>query len=59
LHRIVNGYARVREYAKIRDPLEWAATEPVVPVRQAQALIAARIGPVRLIDNHRLDQDSS
>ena len=43
------------EYAEVRDPSAWTATTPEVPLKQAQALIAARIGPVRLIDTLRLD----
>ena len=43
------------EYAEIRDPAAWTKTTPKTPLQQAQALIAARIGGVRLIDTLRLD----
>ena len=43
------------EYAEVRDPGAWTATMPEAPLQQAQALIAARIGGVRLIDTLRLD----
>jgi pantoate--beta-alanine ligase len=43
------------EYAEVRDPTAWTAAMPDVPLQQAQALIAARIGRVRLIDTLRLD----
>ncbi len=42
------------EYAAIRDPFNWTAETPTSPVDQAQALIAANLGTVRLIDNCRL-----
>lgn len=41
------------EYAVVRDPQ--ALTELPEQLERAQALIAARVGAVRLIDNHRLD----
>ena len=44
------------EYAAVRDPLDWTEKEPSRPLSRAQALIAARLGPVRLIDNLRLDR---
>ncbi len=43
------------EYATVRDPEAWTEAEPVAPLDRAQALVAARIGGVRLIDNLRLD----
>ncbi len=43
------------EYATARDPEAWTAEEPAAPLVRAQALVAARIGGVRLIDNLRLD----
>lgn len=44
------------EYAAVRDPHHWTGRErPAGPLQQAQALVAARIGAVRLIDNLRLD----
>lgn len=45
------------EYAELRDPLAWRPEPPAGEVGRAQALIAARIGKVRLIDNLRLDAD--
>lgn len=44
------------EYAELRDPLAWTAESPTGKMVRAQALIAARIGKVRLIDNLRLDE---
>ena len=46
----------VVEYAEVRDPARWTAEPPQTPLVRAQALIAARVGSVRLIDNLRLDQ---
>ncbi len=43
------------EYATVRDPDAWTADEPAGPLVRAQALVAARLGGVRLIDNLRLD----
>jgi pantoate--beta-alanine ligase len=43
------------EYAELRDPEHWTAAEPVGPLERAVALVAARAGSVRLIDNLRLD----
>ncbi len=43
------------EYAAVRDLAGWTAERPAVPLREPVALVAARIGPVRLIDNHPLD----
>ncbi|MBK7874795.1 MAG: pantoate--beta-alanine ligase [Planctomycetes bacterium] len=44
------------EYAEIRDPERWTRDEPVGPIERAVALVAARLGGVRLIDNLRLDE---
>jgi pantoate--beta-alanine ligase len=46
------------EYATVRDPLNWNEPEPDRPLARAQALIAARCGPVRLIDNLALDSET-
>ena len=46
----------VVEYAEVRDPARWTAESPQTLLERAQALIAARVGSVRLIDNLRLDQ---
>ncbi len=43
------------DYAEVRDPSAWTETMPKAPLQQAQALIAAHIGQVRLIDTLRLD----
>ncbi len=45
------------EYAELRDPLAWRPEPPAGEVERAQALIAARVDKVRLIDNLRLDAD--
>lgn len=44
------------EYAQVRDPRNWTASEPNGNLPRAQALIAVRLGKVRLIDNMRLDR---
>lgn len=44
------------EYAAVRDPEQWSASRPDGPLTSAVALLAARVGAVRLIDNARLDQ---
>jgi pantoate--beta-alanine ligase len=46
----------VVEYAEVRDPGRWIAQPQATPLEHGQALIAVRIGSVRLIDNLRLDQ---
>ncbi len=43
------------DYADVRDPDSWQAQSPRGTLERAIALIAARIGDVRLIDNLRLD----
>lgn len=43
------------EYADLRDPLAWSGQPPAGEMRRAQALVAARVGRVRLVDNLRLD----
>jgi pantoate--beta-alanine ligase len=45
------------EYAELRDPERWTAQAPRGELARAIALVAARVGPVRLIDNLRLDRD--
>ncbi len=42
------------EYADVRDPYDWQAASPVGIINHAIALIAVKIGNVRLIDNLRL-----
>ncbi|MDE0308720.1 MAG: pantoate--beta-alanine ligase [Acidiferrobacterales bacterium] len=44
------------EYAQVRDPRNWRANPPVGELDRAVALIAVKVGGVRLIDNLRLDQ---
>jgi len=46
----------VVEYAEVRDPGHWISEPQATPLEHAQALIAVRVGSVRLIDNLRLDQ---
>lgn len=56
--RAVLAEARLEvEYAAVRDPERWSAGKPTAPLQRAQALVAARLGGVRLIDNLRLDGD--
>lgn len=43
------------EYADVRDPGAWSAATPDSLLERGVALIAARAGAVRLIDNHDLD----
>lgn len=60
LQAVMNDVLRVDgikvEYAEIRDPNRWTSVQPGDTLQHAQALIAAWIGEVRLIDNLRLDQ---
>ncbi|MEW6071764.1 MAG: pantoate--beta-alanine ligase [Planctomycetota bacterium] len=44
------------EYAAVRDPARWSADPPPGRLAQARALVAARVGRVRLIDNLALDE---
>ncbi|MBL8859986.1 MAG: pantoate--beta-alanine ligase [Planctomycetes bacterium] len=39
------------EYAELRDPERWTASAPQGNMKRAIALVAARVGGVRLIDN--------
>lgn len=43
------------EYAALRDPRRWTREEPRGRLERAIALVAARVGGVRLIDNQPLD----
>ena len=45
------------EYAELRDPARWTPRQPVGPLERGIALVAARVGDVRLIDNLRLDSE--
>jgi pantoate--beta-alanine ligase len=47
------------EYAELRDPEAWSPDPPSGPMSGAQALVAARVGKVRLIDTLRLDRDDN
>lgn len=42
------------DYAGVRDPKRWTVELPTWPLEQAVAVVAARVGPVRLLDNHLL-----
>ncbi len=46
------------EYAELRDPEAWSAARPAGKMHRAQALVAARVGKVRLIDTLRLDAEN-
>lgn len=58
MNDILEASTLVMEYAAIRDPENWSASPPYSHLNQAQALIAARMGNVRLIDNMRLDNET-
>ncbi len=47
------------EYVELRDPEAWSPQPPSGPMSRAQALVAARVGKVRLIDTLRLDGNES
>ncbi len=53
---VLAGGTLAVEYAAVRDPENWQADDPADRLERAQALIAARAGSVRLIDNLRLDE---
>lgn len=44
------------EYATVRERDRWSAGTPRGAIVAPVALVAARVGPVRLIDNHLLDE---
>lgn len=44
------------EYAELRDPEAWTRAAPTARLPRAVALLAVRLGGVRLIDNLRLDE---
>lgn len=48
------GSQLIIEYAAVRNPSAWTADDPPGELSHAQALIAARLGRVRLIDNLQL-----
>ena len=47
------------DYAEVRDPERWTADAPTGNLERARALVAARIGGVRLIDNLALEGDDA
>ena len=49
------GAAVEVEYATVRDPSAWTRGDPEGRLEKAVALVAARVGSVRLIDNEILD----
>jgi len=55
MQEVLAGTSLVVEYAELRDPEAWTAEQPRGSMDRAVALIAARVGEVRLIDNLRLD----
>jgi len=55
MHAVLSRAPVEVEYASVRDPERWTREEPSAPMQRAVALIAARVGGVRLIDNQRLD----
>ncbi|MCZ6596148.1 MAG: pantoate--beta-alanine ligase [Planctomycetota bacterium] len=44
------------EYAEVRDPERWTPEAPTGELVRARALVAARVGGVRLIDNLELEE---
>ncbi len=44
------------DYVELRDPSRWSEGAPAGRLERAVALVAARVGAVRLIDNLRLDE---
>ena len=59
MHAVFAETAIEPEYAVVRDPEAWTRDEPSGDLVQAVALVAAPVGPVRLIDNMRLSQSGS
>jgi pantoate--beta-alanine ligase len=57
MHRELERDGVRLEYADVRDPQAWNPDPPAGQMVRAQALVAARVGKVRLIDNLRLDAD--
>jgi pantoate--beta-alanine ligase len=51
-----NGVPISIEYATVRDPDAWTREDPSGPLERAVALVAARVGSVRLIDNEILHE---
>ena len=44
------------EYAAVRGSAAWTVERPAAALESAVAVVAARVGPVRLLDNHLLDE---
>ena len=57
LHATLEQPGVLVEYATLRERHRWSASPPSGDLEQAVALVAARIGAVRLIDNHLLDEE--
>jgi pantoate--beta-alanine ligase len=55
---VLSASGLATEYAEVRDPERWTEDPPQHALSHARALIAARAGTVRLIDNLRLDEGS-
>ncbi len=55
MRRVLERSSLTLEYAELRDPQAWTPQQPSAAMERAVALIAARAGEVRLIDNLRLD----
>ncbi len=51
LHRALDRAPFQLQYATVRDPERWTAEEPAGALERAVALVALRLGAVRLIDN--------
>ncbi len=45
---------RAFDYAAVRNPAAWSVEMPEGELAEAVAVVAARVGPVRLLDNHLL-----
>lgn len=57
MHAVLAQSGLSVEYAALRDPEAWTEADPRGALSRAVALIAARAGGVRLIDNLRLDAE--
>ena len=54
LHAHLDAPGVDMEYGEVRDPEHWSAEAPVGSLERARALVAANVGPVRIIDNLEL-----
>lgn len=59
MHACFEGTPAEPEYAEVRDPERWSAERPARLGERARALVAARLGRVRLIDNLSLSDDGA